>query len=55
MIAKVAMYFVCAQDSILQMNPAGDPHGILLASVRLRVPGIFVSISTKCFREGKVI
>ena len=54
-IAKVAMYFVCAQDSILQMNPAGDPHGILLASVRLRVPGIFVSISTKCFREGKVI
>ena len=55
MIKEVAMYYVLVQDFFLQMNPAGDPHGMLLASVRLRVPGIFVSISTKCFREGKVI
>jgi len=32
-----------------------DTHDILLASVRLRVAGIFVSLSTKCFKEGKVM
>ena len=34
---------------ILQWND------VLLASVRLRVAGIFVSISTKCLKEGKVM
>ena len=47
---RVAFAWMC-----LCLPPHLDTHNVLLASVRLRVAGIFVSISTKCLKEGKVM